>query len=45
VVEQARAAHGDAEGTRALIDVLLLHRHLASEAVLTGLRAALRVGS
>ena len=36
--------HGDAEGTRALIEVLLLHRHLAHEHVVAGLAAALRAG-
>src|SRR5204863_9498009 len=33
----ARARHGDAEGTRALIDVLLLHRRLDRDAVLAGI--------
>jgi transposase len=41
----ARKAHGDAGGTRALIEVLLLHRHLAAAAVIEGITAALRVGS
>ena len=41
----ARAARGDSDGTRALIDVLLLHRHLPSHAVLAGIRAALTVGA
>lgn len=41
----ARKALGDAGGTRELIEVLLLHRHLPREVVLAGLRAALRVGS
>jgi transposase len=41
----ARARHGDADGTRALIDVLLLHRRLGDAAVLTGIRAALDAGS
>lgn len=36
--------HGDADGTRALIEVLLLHRHLAHEHVVAGLAAALRAG-
>jgi hypothetical protein len=39
----ARAAHGDTGGTRALIEVLLLHRHLPTEAVIAGIRAALAV--
>ncbi len=41
----ARKQHGDAAGTRALIEVLLLHRHLDRDEVLTGITAALRVGS
>lgn len=41
----ARKAHGEAEGTRALIEVLLLHRHLAHEHVVAGLAAALRAGA
>jgi transposase len=41
----ARAAHGDAAGTRALIEVLLLHRHLAAEHVVAGITAALAVRS
>jgi transposase len=41
----ARARHGDAEGTRALIEVLLLHRRMDREAVLAGIRAALSVGA
>lgn len=41
----ARAVRGDSDGTRALIDVLLLHRHLPSQAVLAGIRAALTVGA
>ncbi len=41
----ARAAHGDAGGTRALIEVLLLHRHLPAAAVVAGLQAALSVGA
>lgn len=42
---RARALHGDSDGTRALIEVLLLHRHLPSNAVTDGIRAALTVGS
>lgn len=38
-------AYGDAEGTRALIAVLLLHRHMQHEHVVAGLAAALRVGA
>lgn len=41
----ARATHGDAGGTRALIEVLLLHRHLPADAVVAGLQAALSIRS
>jgi len=41
----ARKAHGDAAGTRELIDVLLLHRHMAAADVVAGLTAALSVGA
>jgi transposase len=41
----ARKAHGDAAGTRALIEVLLLHRHMGHEHVVAGLAAALRAGA
>ena len=41
----ARQAHGDAAGTRALVEVLLLHRHLDRADVLAGISAALSVGS
>ena len=41
----ARRAHGDAAGTRALIGVLLLHRHTAHEHVVAGLAAALAAGA
>jgi transposase len=41
----ARNRHGDAAGTRALIEVLLLHRRLPRDAVLAGIRAALAAGS
>jgi len=40
-----RTKHGDAGGTRELIEVLLLHRHLPHDAVLSGLRAATTVGA
>ncbi|GFG71454.1 transposase [Mycolicibacter senuensis] len=43
--QAARTAHGDAGGTRALVEVLLLHRHLDRAAVLAGITAALSVGS
>lgn len=42
---RARRDRGDAAGTRALIDVLWLHRRLPAAAVAAGLRAVLRVGS
>jgi transposase len=42
---KARAAHGDSDGTRALIEVLLLHRHLPTGAVTAGIRAALAAGT
>lgn len=41
----ARKAHGDAEGTRALIEVLLLHRRMDHGDVVAGIAAALRVGA
>lgn len=41
----ARQCHGEAAGTRALIEVLLLHRLLPAHAVITGMRAALEAGS
>ncbi|SCF88976.1 Transposase [Streptomyces sp. MnatMP-M17] len=41
----ARAAHGDAAGTRALIEVLLLHRRLPTEAMQIGIAAAVKAGS
>jgi hypothetical protein len=41
----ARTAHGDSGGTRALVEVLLLHRHLQAADVLAGITAALSVGS
>jgi transposase len=41
----ARKAHGDGTGTRALVEVLLLHRHLDRADVLAGISAALSVGS
>jgi transposase len=43
--QAARARHGDGDGTRALIEVLLLHRRLSHAAVLAGIRAALAAGS
>ncbi|MEZ5143941.1 MAG: IS21 family transposase [Acidimicrobiales bacterium] len=41
----ARRRLGDADGTRALIEVLLAHRALPADAVRAGIRAALRIGS
>jgi len=41
----ARRRHGDRLGTRALCEVLLLHRHHARVDVLTGVRAALAIVS
>ena len=38
----ARKAHGDGAGTRALIEVLLLHRHLAAATSSPGSPARLR---
>lgn len=37
----ARKAHGDQHGTRALVEVLLLHRHLPHEQLVAGLGAAM----
>jgi transposase len=41
----ARASHGEAAGTRALIEVLLLHRQLPHAAVVAGIEATVSVGS
>jgi transposase len=41
----ARRRNGDSAGTRALCDVLLLHRYHTVEHVLVGIRAALSIGS
>lgn len=38
-------AHGERDGTRALIEVLLLSRHLPHEHLVTGLAAALKTGA
>ena len=43
--ETARRRLGDGAGTRALVGVLLLHRTLSAEAVITGIRAALSLQS
>ncbi|WP_172387685.1 IS21 family transposase [Streptomyces sp. MNP-20] len=42
---KAKAELGDTEGTKALVEVLLLHRHLDHADVIVGIRAALSVGS
>jgi hypothetical protein len=41
----ARSAHGDAAGTRALVEALLLHRHMPHADVVAGLTAAVSVGA
>jgi hypothetical protein len=41
----ARKAHGEAGGTRALVEVLLLHRHHTHVDVVAGITAALAVGT
>ena len=41
----ARSKLGDRNGTRALIDVLLLHRQLPADALIAGMIAAMSVGS
>jgi hypothetical protein len=41
----ARKAHGDAEGTRALVQVLLLGRHMNHEHIVAGIAAALQAGA
>ena len=41
----ARAKLGDGAGTRALIEVLLLHRRLPAASVEAGITAALRAGT
>nr|WP_201784265.1 hypothetical protein [Frankia sp. ACN1ag] len=41
----ARKAHGEAAGTRALIEVLLLHRHMPHDHVVAGLATALAAGA
>src|SRR5689334_21825216 len=41
----ARARHGDGAGTRALIEVLLLHRRMPAAQVTAGITAALAAGS
>ncbi|MFD9865577.1 IS21 family transposase [Streptomyces alboflavus] len=43
--DQAVKAHGERDGTRALIEVLLLGRHLPHEHLVAGLATALRAGA
>lgn len=43
--DAARLAHGDKEGTQALIQVLLLARHIRHEHLMVGLAVALRAGA
>lgn len=43
--QAACAAHGDSEGTRDLIEVLLLHRHMRHDHVVAGLAATLKGGA
>ncbi|MFH9757280.1 IS21 family transposase [Streptomyces griseus] len=43
--QAAVKAHGEREGTRALIEVLLLSRHLPHEHLITGLASALKTGA
>ncbi|MBF6229366.1 IS21 family transposase [Nocardia abscessus] len=40
-----RRTHGERDGTRAIIEVLLLHRSMPHDQVVAGLDAALRVGA
>jgi transposase len=40
----ARRRHGDAKGTRALIEVLLAHRHLPADALVRAMRQAVDAG-
>ncbi len=42
---EARRRLGDRDGTRALIDVLLLHRSVTADGVVAGIEAALKVAS
>jgi transposase len=43
--DAARRQHGDAEGTRRICEVLLLHRRVPADRVLAGMDAALRLSS
>jgi transposase len=42
---ESRKVNGDTEGTRQLIEVLLLHRSMPAAEVIAGIRAALTVGA
>lgn len=42
---ETRKVNGDSEGTKELIDVLLLHRSLPAAAVVAGISAALKIGA
>lgn len=42
--DQARRRYSDKEGTRVLIEVLLAHRHLPTQSIVTALEAANRTG-
>jgi len=42
---EARRRLGDKDGTKAIIEVLLAHRALPADAVITGMQGALKVGS
>lgn len=43
--DAAAAAHGQAEGTRALVEVLLLHRHRPAKAIEAAIQVVLGAGS
>jgi hypothetical protein len=43
--KEARHRLGDAGGTRAMVEVLLSHRSLPADAVVSGMRSALSIGS
>jgi len=43
--DHARRRDGDRDGTKALVEVLLLHRALPATAVIAGMEAALAAGS
>ncbi|MFJ8085327.1 hypothetical protein ACIQ6Y_32600 [Streptomyces sp. NPDC096205] len=43
--EAAKAAHGERDGTSALIEVLLIGHHVPHEHLVAGLASAIRVGA